>query len=252
MKKNLDCENDTTLLTSISHIINMNINEIKSELAHIDLESEIHKNNSSANDVLYKKYNSCFIDNVYWFHFTRQISPNQFQSGLKPVLYVIDEIWDFLYYLATTKISKSDWELFRKKVETSTSHYSAVMYQEKLETNSCSTQIGPYGFLIKHVSCVEEDLIQSHYLKYPEIVYHICDSLKELEQIDIFDLFEKNTKPCIVKFQYNCKNQNVLGDALYLLYCLLNDKKTSVEFLPSFTTRGKTIPQNNIVKIDYL
>ena len=83
---------------------------------------------------------------------------------------------------------------------------------------------GPYAYLIKEHTIQEyrSARLETHYLYMPEVVENICVPFKKRFDIDLPQIFLKNTSPCIVKFLAPASNRSHLIAALRYLYFVHN------------------------------
>lgn len=249
----LDCENNETLSKSIENIFGLSIKSVNRIIGKLK-----RRNRNISPDQLFRglKDNSKEFSykSTIFFHCTRIFEGDNFDEGLLPLSSVIKDMWNKLYGLAKNKLSKAEWDEFRKKLENE-NYYdycgSATQYRDKA-SNYCNND-GPYGFLVYQIDCFDKPISTWHYLADgPEIVYHICDSFKEIYKWNLFDRFVKNTFPVIIKFQYDMADYDMLKYAVNVLFCNTFNKELHWESNPCYSTRGMPIPKENIEKIIYL
>lgn len=251
----LDCENISTLYKSIENISGIKRKKLSSILEKFDLDKFYTENPtfSSGKDVFLHllQKNAKYINHnsTSWFHLTRARSENEFTNGLLPLHKSLNTIWEFLYELACPVINNTEWLRFREITETGENESDgALMY--RIKKNKNNNQYGPYGFLAMNISCFDKPLSELHYLKDgAEIIYHICDAFKEYKNYNLFNKYLAATKPCIVKFVWMEPVLKDVGSALCLLHGKLTNMQLSYDSNPCFSTRGRTVPKENIEKI---
>lgn len=258
----LDCETINSTYSSLSDITGVAEDSIHKFLMEINIEDYCikHKQSSIGNVELYKIFKKEFnsksdIDYIYWFHLTRAFNESYMQEGLLPLGLTINRLWDNLFELISYEISHSDWEQFKKQFLNGSlnNHYARSVCNKIADKR----QWGPYAVLVKDVVFSKHTNVYYHYFKTPETVTHICLSFKEKFDIDLLSIFQKNTRPCIVKFRHTGstkedKKEGYIKNSLYFLYCSLHGVKINSYCNSYFVGDGKTIFPNDIDKVVFL
>lgn len=252
----LDCENIDSLYNSIERITTLNKQNIDCFMKSFDLYKFFEQNTqfNSAEQVFpycLKKEMKINFDYTgsYWFHIAHYKRTLNFEEGLLPLNLALDKIWDFLFSLVSGVISKQEWEATRTSIETNyDGNFHASLYRMKFKD---SFHWGPYGFLAKDLPCFEDSFAKWHYFNGPEIVVDICECVTEIHGFNLLKSYKENTSPCIVKFLHYDKDISNLGHALFFLYKTLKKESLSFDSNICFSTRGKIINADKIIKIEF-
>ncbi len=253
--KILDCETSNSTYNSLEDITGISSKKIEDFLINLDLKDiYVFDRGRFILEKLKSRYNpSLEYDLTYWFHLTRTFDSNEFKEGLLPLNEIIDKIWDFLFTLTNGNLTNEEWNEYRNNLENGNygfdiTNNQAFHYNNKMNNNY---HWGPYGFLIEDQ--VRKDSHTSDpYLNNPEIIRHICYPFKNLYGYDLSEVFKKNTRPCIVKFQSTNTDSKYIGDALHYLYNLTKDLEMSFHSNNTFDNKGKKIEKKDIISIKFV
>jgi len=123
-----------------------------------------------------------------------------------------------------------------------------MLYRNRVEQNHDS---GPFGLLIREVAIKPEEFESVDYLKAPESIEDISTSYHKMYSEDLLELFQENTRPCIVTFADIGQKPDALHKAIYYLYA----KKGNEDLIACntcFDGEGRIIPPEQIVRVEYL
>lgn len=254
--KILNCESFNSALVSLEDITNIKKEKIVEFLTDFDMDKyyELHPNYDNTGDVLlFDQFKSTFnprldYDKTMWFHLTRIFPSNDFQNGILPLGFIIDDIWESLYELSSNFISKDDWYKFRATMEAGKGGWLAYLYQQKTSDNF---HHGPYAMLIRDAAFKFKEMGNHDYLDVPEIIEDICVIFEKLYGKDLLNLYRKATMPCIIKFITGFGYPDNISPVLYYLYNTIHDKKLSIYCNTTYDAKGPILPKN-IVKVEFL
>lgn len=252
----IDCESVTTTYYSIGHIFGTSRQLIDNVFEN--LGPDICDGGSS--DVYTRP--DCLVlselerragelppfDGAFWFHITRTHTTNTFQEGIQPLAHYINSIWGFLFSLVENKVSYAEWKDFRTRVETDHPSHHAGLYRLKTGNRRCW---GPCAMLIRELSFKPQEVRNHDYLASPEIVEDICVCFQDTFKVNLQRLFQQATKPCIVKFIHYDSSREYLQAALFYLYRAYYEIGLPSR-TPCFDGRGKVVPRENIVKVEFV
>lgn len=252
----LDCESLDSTYVSFENIFGICRKEIEKFFQNIDIETIYESKNSpeiSANEYLLKNFEEKFplkkyIGSTSWFHATRTTKDNKFLRGILPLNEAIDDIWKFLYSLIKGKLLEEKWFKFKNNIENIYDCHFAELYRNKV---NCSTHWGSYAFLIKEVIFKFDEIGNHNYLSTPEIVEDICICFKKEFDIELLELFQKNTKPCIVKFITEGLDRADIKAAMMYAYSKFYDNKLSILSNSCSDGSGSKVLHKNILSIEY-
>lgn len=251
--KILDCETISSTYKSLESISGVDSKEIKSFLINLNIK-DIYVGDRS--DFILEKFKSIYnpslkYDLTYWFHLTRIFDPNEFKEGLLPLGEGIDKIWDSLFTFIKGKVTIDEWVDYRDKLENckltdDIESNQGFQYRLKIGHKSLG---GPYGFLIKD-QVLRDTSISTYYLDHPEIIMQISYPFEKLYGYDLLDMYQKDTRPCTVKFKSDYTSLNYIGDALHYLYNSAHDLEMNFHSNNIFDNKGRKISAEYIIKID--
>lgn len=252
----LDCESTDSIYSSLEAISGAERGAIESFLKNIDLES-VCKSSSPprypSNDFLLNAFARTFrsdlsYDATCWFHLTRTLETARFEDGILPLNQRLASIWDFLYGLLDGAISKQQWNKFKRDFLRSPL-WPAQLYRMKTEK---PIHWGPFAILIRDIAFKPKEVNNYDYLSSgPEIIEDICFIFEKLHQIDLLSIFQKKTKPCIVKFVDHHPEGKYVRAALWHLHAISRGEKCSSYCNDCFHGRGVPVPKDRILKIEF-
>ena len=221
-KATLDCETPESALHSVSNILGLTCTDLIGFIKRFDLDDYIEKRGLAEDrpaDIVLKSLLtqmdcSWGFSHTAWFHMTRCLPTQKFEQGLKPLLSIIDDIWELLFEINPSTIARPKWDEYRKLLETDRSASHLGYYHHRINTPG---EQGPDGILVNELRSggVGGICTQDHYLKEaPEIVICICKYFGG----NLLDEYTKATKPYIVKFETTDCKLDHLSTALYYVY----------------------------------
>ena len=244
----LDCETPESARLSVADILGLTLDDLIDFIRQFDLDDYMVKHRSTADkaaDILLKSLlmqTNCNwgFSHTAWFHMTRCLPTERFEQGLKPLPHIVNYIWEFLFKISSSYVTRSEWDEFRKLIESDPSSSYLDVY--RLRTNTIRQQ-GPYGILVCELR--SEGLSkQDHYLNVaPEVVILICQSFHSKFGYNLLEEYTKATKPCIVKFETTDNEPYLLSTALYYVYELEQAEQQFGNF-HNYDYRGNGIPVN--------
>jgi hypothetical protein len=251
----LDCESIDSIYGSLEAIAGAKRSATESFLDSMDLEALYNSNSRPpcpGNDFLLDAFRRTFhanlsYDATCWFHLTRVAENSNFEAGILPLDQVLDSIWDFLYNLLDGAISEKQWKDFRQG-KLQSAHHLAGDYAMKIENRF---HWGPYAILTKELAFKPNEVHNHDYFLGPEIVEDICICFEKIYKIELLSLFQKGTKPCIVKFIDHNPREDYVRTALWHLYASRRQETCSSYCSNCFDGRGVAVPRDRILKVEF-
>ena len=249
----LDCENYSTSLSSLKTLLQINEDELFNFFYHVDLDKFFDENpffNGYGSDAIYKLFSKRPVQTEYWvnwFHLTRVIGFFRHDLGILNLQEALPEIWHGLYKLVSNKVSCEEWKQYKEHIEYS-NNFNARLYRSKIEKQPSD---GPYAVLNPIVGFIPEKIGYHNYFRTPEIIEDICTTLDEYYDLDLQNTFERNSKPCIVKFRKIEKNGKYLKECLYFVYLCFMKKDLGHPVNTCFSGYGVSIRPEEIVDVKY-
>ena len=254
--KVLDCESFFTTLSSLETITQVKQANILSFLNNFDMDDFYYRNPLylSGDKLLLLKFREKFdpvmsYDQSNWFHLTRLYKNDDFESGILPLVDVVDEKWDILYSLTSDKVSLKEWADFRSKMEMGALGPHSSLYKFRMSNTDFK---GPYAISIKDTAFVSDQIRNHNYLAVPEIIRDICICFEQTFNIDLFKEYSKNSVPCIVKFKTEFSNPDLIGNVLMYIYQTIHEKALNSNCKINYNANGNKIPPEDILKIEYV
>lgn len=255
----LDCESNESALKSLAELYDVHVDTIKSVLGRIQADNAIAQysgHDAPFEQVVFSVFNRLIgknagvISQVAWFHITRADRyRNSFSSdGIMPLRDNLPAIWDYLYSLVRDEISPADWIAFKGSMESSSSHW-ANLYRMKVGDK---LHWGPFGFLVREISLVPEEVGNYDYFKMPEIVRDICAVFSETRPINLRARYQRATTPCIVKFCQNGGTPDLIVRTIYYTFCKIFEMGLSIDASTCFDGGGKRISPEQVLACEYL
>lgn len=251
----LDCSNIESTTSSLESILGLNRQVIREvvESFNCDAYSRSHPHDHRhlkeiLPDLLRDQGATVHNpDVVYWFHGTRVLAPDTILAlGLLSLHQRIEQIWEDLFQLAQTWVNREEWQRFRTCVEKTDTIRSSVLHRQRI---SNTTDGGPHAVLIRDALIAPNRFNGVNYLSAPETIEDLCESFKSHYRHDLLDKFQKNSIPCIVKFEGRCRSNDLVGVALSYLWCSLH-KEPCATCNTCFDGDMDSIPKTAIVRID--
>ncbi|WP_173045097.1 hypothetical protein [Nitrospira sp. KM1] len=166
--------------------------------------------------------------------------------GLISLQQRIPQIWQDLFDLARDWVSEEQWQSFRAQVETQDHHESSVRFRNRMHNVFDG---GPHAVLIRDAIADHARFDGVDYLSAPETIEDLCESFKIHNQRDLLGKFQTESVPCIVKFQDQCRRDDLVGVALSYLWCTSHGE-------PCLTCNAclegdrNTIPADAIIEVE--
>jgi hypothetical protein len=251
----LDCESIDSIYGSLEAIAGAKRSAIESFLDSMDLDAlynSISPPRRPGNEYLLDAFKRTFHSNLSydatcWFHLTRVPGNCNFEAGILPLDQQLDSIWKFLYGLLGGAISEKQWKAFRQG-NLQSAHHLAHDYAMKIENRF---HWGPYAILTKELAFKPDEVHNHDYFLEPEIVGDICICFEKIYKIDLLSLFQKSTKPCIVKFIDHNPSEDCVRTALWHLYASRRQDTCSSYCSNCFDGRGVAVPSDRILKVEF-
>lgn len=248
----LDCESIKSTYDSISKIYSIKKNKIEKLLQELDLNEHYqkydppHPPNGAILRLFEKKFHEPqkTLDYVCWFHITRTFKNNKYKNGLLPLNKSLDIIWEGLFNrFQSTKYLERLKSLRISGIDD---------YQYQLKINNIKLLGGPYAILIKEIAFRNIHL-GNQYLDFAEIIEDICNGYQKKYNECIKKIVKKSLVPCIVKFKSSKRvGKGCISPALYYLYKICHNEELSIYSNTCFDGEDKSIPIEDIIKIEYL
>ena len=208
----LDCETYEIALHSVSQIMRIPQEELRSHLANINYEVlyEEHQFEFPFEEFVLQTVCNKFcvndfrIDLIYWFHLSRTMHPEWFSE--KGILSLRE----------MEPLLRADIETLRQQMP-NPPHYTCSGTTYRMLHDS--SRQGPFAMLVKDVAFCHDKIGHHDYLSIPECV--------EDMGADIAKLFYNNSASVIVKFHAvpQFAAETYLEHVLCYLYCAFNQKE---------------------------
>jgi hypothetical protein len=250
----LDCESVDSAYASIERILGIDRSKLEIVFNDIDLES-IYQNDLHPDippdQYLFREVERITgskgeYDQTCWFHLTRTADENTFRSGILPLGHQIDAIWQILYSLTDTQITRKQWDEFRTNICESGGHHSKL-YALKVEDPMAW---GPYAILVKEIAFRAKEVGAHDYFRVPEIVEDICVCFNEAFGFSLLEVFRSSTRPCIVKFTAPSRN-DCLRKALFYLYHVHRKDKIVLDCSTCFNGKAIPVPAGSVLEVEF-
>jgi len=248
----LDCESVESTFKSILKIYSVKPNDIEDFLVSLDMEEYFREHDPSDDvdkvliDLFEKEFNKNFrsLDYVFWFHLTRAFRDNDFKDGILPLNQALEEkIWPTFF-----KIFRGTKHLTRLKhmKKQGVDHW---LYNMKTKYKYLG---GPYALLIYNKK-FEGTGVKTKYFEFPEIIEDICNGYQNSYNELIHTTVKNSLVSYIVKFKSRRRlDRRCISAALYYLYNICHNEELSIYSNTCFDGKGKLIPYEDIIKIEYL
>ncbi len=257
MAKNLilDCASVSSAYQSLEQIVQRSVDDIKSVFNNFNLDHYSTINPSDVRkpgEILLEQLmdEGCEIaqpSEIYWFHATRVLRTDSFIDGIRPLNEQIERIWNDLFTLVSEDMSEFDWKQFRGNLETQQQGHHAEIYRNRTMKNDN----GPFGLLVREVAIRPEESGSVDYLKSPEIIEDICICFCDMYGKDLLELYQENSRRCIVTFTDSEPRTNALHKAIFYLYLVFRNEPLD-GCNTCFDGNGTAILPEKIVRIEYL
>lgn len=250
----LDCETRESALLSVSEILGLTSADLTNFFREFDFwdYAEEHgvglegPGNLLLKTLLMQIECNWGFSHTAWFHMTRCLPTEEFKDGLKTYSGIIDDIWELLFNINPSDITRSEWSILRRSMESDMSSNLGIYHDCRTRSDE---QESPCGILVPELRSGNPIIKQDHYLKEaPEVVSHICEKDSKL-----LAEYKKATKPCIVKFETSDNELYLLSAALLYVYeSQLPDPQFSRFHNADYRGRGLQINSNQIKKLIFL
>lgn len=202
----LDFENTRTIRSSVIRILNIEIKELDEMLSNWRFSNELPATVEFYNFLKSNNLIKYRVDQVSWFHLTRTWDqPNLFQDGIKPLNYIIEEIWNNIRSIWLS-VSESEFTDFKERHILKSHRYSNKLIHK------CNH--GPYAVLIKGIGKKLRNEGCHDYFSIPEIIEDIFNEIRNRYNIDLRPEYQRKTKPTIVKFFHSENAELYIGNAM--------------------------------------
>lgn len=237
----LDCETNESARFSLADIFGISTNDLVTYLKRFRFDEnqtwDIFKSLIADLDCTWG------FSNTTWFHLTRCLPTSNFEHGILPLPYIIEQTWEFLFKINSFPINILEWNKFRGFIE------NMNIYKYR---STKKIQHGPYGILIGDLS-FNALVGQDHYIKKgPEIVILICNEFKKEFGHSLLNDFISATQACIVKFQTATSELVHLQAALSYVYKLEQSETLSLDNSDCYDGQGNTVLREQIQKVIFL
>ena len=242
----LDCETNEIARISVANILGIT----QADLVNY-LKGFTFKNTDGIevlfNSILDKFGKAWGFSHTAWFHLTRCLPGWSFANGLLPLSVMMNDIWNLLFSICKYPISRSDWDKFRKRIESCRGKRNSDIYRVRTTRD---TQNGPDGILIGDIN-FNRAVCQAHFLdEGPEFVTLICQEFKEKYGHELLNDFKAATKPCMVKFMTSESDIDYLLRALHYLYEIeQREPLLGIAHSTCYLGKGRPIPPEFILKV---
>lgn len=253
----LDCSNIESTISSLETILGLNGEVIREVVNFFDCDAY---STAHPHDDRHLRYilpellrdrgaSTSNPDVVCWFHGTRVLNPDTIRTfGLLSLNQRIEQIWEDLFRLAQTWVSRETWQTFRSQVETTDSLESSDRHRRRLSNTSDQ---GPHAVFVRDAIADHERFEGVDYLSAPETIEDLCESFKTHYHHDLLGKFRSESIACIVKFQDRCRRDDLVGVALSYLWCSFRGE-SCIRCNACFEGDMNTIPAQAIVEIQEL
>lgn len=232
----LDCETYETALQTVSRIMGISQEQLRSHLANTNYDALYGANrcNSCFQEFLFKSVCDYFqvydfeINFIYWFHLSRTMHPEWF---LEKGILSLQEIEPFLC---------RDIEMLSNQLR------NPPQYNYRGPTHMLSDDLcrqGPFAMLVREVAFCPDEINNHDYLSIPEYVEDMGG--------EIADLFRKNSKSVIVKFKAipQWETESYLKPVVNYLYCTTNKMDLCWECNTCYDALSHSVPPEDIISV---
>lgn len=193
---------------------------------------------------------SARFEGAHYFHGTRVVDPQQFQSrGILPLDEVVEQIWRILYDLVQAEVSSEQWDEVRRLIESGAGGHDGWLY--RLKTGS-RLHYGPHALLVREFLFMPQETGSHDYLACPEIVQDISRCFKSVHGIDLEERFCRAAVPCIVKFRRTDTCLEATRIALWYAFSKLREGRLTSNANGGFDGRGQPIPPDDVMGIEVI
>jgi hypothetical protein len=249
----LDCETPESAFLSVTKILGLTHTDLANFFMQFDLWdyvdkhgcSQEHPGNLLLKTLLTQIECDWGFSHTTWFHMTRCLPTQQFDEGLKTFSGSVDCIWELLYQINPSGLTRIEWNDYRKSIESNMSSKYSQYYDIRTRSKA---QEGPYGILVPDLRSGNPVTQQDHYLKEaPEMVSYICEGNQKL-----LAAFKTATEPCIVKFETTDNELGLLSVALLYAYeSQLSEPLFSHFHNADYIGKGIPVPSDQIREVKF-
>lgn len=248
----LDCESLETATLSLAGLLKMDPDQLIQRLRGFEYYklSEIDRRGSPFQDHLLvhalgvHRSDLPPPSSVCWFHGTRVAPSTSFDDGILPLSESLNRIWALLGSIAGQWSSPEEWAAFRANM----TGQGAAQYYRRIGSGFAN---GPFAVLVRDTLLCPSETASHDFLSVPEVVEDICMSYEEAFRANLRDAYLKATRPCIVKFVACAGGCHAVAAAITYLHRRLREEGLLHECNTSFDGRGRRIPPEAILKIDW-
>jgi hypothetical protein len=248
----LDCHDVDTALRTLASAIGVTVGDLSETLLGYD-DSRFSDTSEAPYERMPREVLSELgtdasliqLEDVYYFHGTRVVDPNEFlRRGILPFPEIIEQIWRTLYELLrrTHEFNLDQWNDFRRSVESK--HPYNVKAENKFDH-------GPNAFVVREL-LFHPGTARHDYLACPEIVQDIARFFRSAHGVDLEERFCSESKACIVKFRSSKKPSDVLTPVLWYLFSMLRTGEVTENAEGGFAGEGILVPPEDVIAVEVI
>lgn len=193
----LDCTNEDSAATTLAGLFGTTADELRAAVRVVQ-DDPVEDAGDPIGAVLPRVVSHLGApaapETVCFFHGTRAVQPETFESGLKPLSECIEVTWSQISALVP-ELSRTDAKTLAADMREG---FGPHTYRLRIVD---ARQHGPYGHLVRDALLHPEEYSAWDYLGGPEIVVDICEAIADRFEIDALERFRLATQPCIIKFR---------------------------------------------------
>ena len=248
----LDCSSAHAVLASFGEALGRDLHDIEDALRRLDpsdcptgVDPEAHlaarfraAHGLSPADVPFS--------GAVFHHGTRTLDPSAYcRRGLLPLPEIVDDLWDGLYSLIASDVTRAEWLDVRRQMEFGGRGRNAHLYRLRL---AHVRDHGPFGFLVRD-QAIHAPAPSVVYLRMPETVEDIViEAEAVLAGLKLRDRFREAAVPCVVSFEVPCPAWAVGPGIVYAFRALTQGDVGGLSW--SFDAGGARIPPDRIIRVD--
>lgn len=247
----LDCETGDSAIESLCSAFSCSTETLSRLLFSIDIDAVYKKHwrdiNVPAEEYLYSYAVQRLgphkpLRAVCWFHLTRTLKDNDFNSGIWPLGKSLDSVWDMMISIPQDRMVRERLLQMRKS-------RSVADWQYSMKSKD-PVHWGPYGILVKDVAFCAKDLGQHDYLGMPEIIEDICNGYNAQHGESISEIYSNALIPKIVKFKSSHRlDSRCVEAAISYVYTHIRKQPPCCWSVTCFDGAGVTISTEDILSV---